>query len=764
MIKLLFFEALGEYGKDFEAIQNHIVMKAKKRGEKISKNKDHVRLFYYRMWHNISKYLKFPPTIKKGTQELYGLINFGELHKRLGFITEKTSVKLNELVYSGSTSLRVRGRNWRVRTPLCKTLRKLNSIEECSEELRLPTRISVELRPRYNEGWTRVQGLSQNPRVRTILTLHCRLKALLLYLNSKWSPIENKFRQKLESEAGLDSERFHSGNVEEDSTLHIGPKPGTQISQPTVRMSEMTTSSKISLQSYEERVDPSASGVAVLLEELISSKRKNKSTLKRQRSESISDKLSLPKNPEEGNLPTIQGIAPLDPVEKQKSESVKIEPLTVHWDTEDAQMGNPDGLSSPTGNGEWVSPNKDLSEPESSKQEEEELNNFDNSWTIHNCGATRIGDVYLMFGSKSKVRLDYWWEKSKPSTNNFSHQPFSDNQVPAEGLAPEVTPRNDLATTLKKLLSIAKLQQNKTKVQCPCGHVCGGDQKQGSSTRARVGGKTHEAEKVEPERQELKLTVCPLPLDSIFRKPLVLPKPVQPGTSDGLKFSLDKLRTKSCSRKGRARPKPVPAKIVPLLPKPEFNQQEMFSILSNKVQGFKLIAPAKSKNPPTQTVTIQTPAPVQVVKMNPTLAVVKEEDRNVSSPTSFSNLLNDLSLPGSSNNSLLEPAPSFVGVLKTDSTLPVQVTPPVSPSRLLKEEDSQWFNSEVVDFSLSSFLNHLEAIPTNRSSENNEDSRLSDVETRFSSLLNENCTDLTSQISDLTAQISADTLPTPKYD
>lgn len=36
-------------------------------------------------------------------------------------------------------------------------------------------------------------------------------------------------------------------------------------------------------------------------------------------------------------------------------------------------------------------------------------------------------------------------------------------------------------------------------------------------------------------------------------------------------------------------------------------------------------------------------------------------------------------------------------------------TPPSSPSRILKENDDQWLNSEVADFSLSSFLGHLES-------------------------------------------------------
>ena len=63
--KNTFFEALNEYGKDFDAIQNHLAAKVKKRG--LAKNKEQVRHFYYRTWHKISKYLH-PST---GTSNIY---------------------------------------------------------------------------------------------------------------------------------------------------------------------------------------------------------------------------------------------------------------------------------------------------------------------------------------------------------------------------------------------------------------------------------------------------------------------------------------------------------------------------------------------------------------------------------------------------------------------------------------------------------------------------------------------------------------------
>lgn len=83
-----FFEGLYEHGKDFEAIQNNIAMKYKKRGKPANmvKNKEQVRHFYYRTWHKISKHIDFANVysrvLKKSSQELYGLICYAELRKK----------------------------------------------------------------------------------------------------------------------------------------------------------------------------------------------------------------------------------------------------------------------------------------------------------------------------------------------------------------------------------------------------------------------------------------------------------------------------------------------------------------------------------------------------------------------------------------------------------------------------------------------------------------------------------------------------------
>lgn len=50
-----------QHGKDFEAIQNNIALKYRKKGKPASmvKNKEQVRHFYYRTWHKITKYIDF---------------------------------------------------------------------------------------------------------------------------------------------------------------------------------------------------------------------------------------------------------------------------------------------------------------------------------------------------------------------------------------------------------------------------------------------------------------------------------------------------------------------------------------------------------------------------------------------------------------------------------------------------------------------------------------------------------------------------------
>ena len=57
------------------------------------------------------------------------MINYGEMRKKVTFVNQKCLMKLRDLVYKGSVTIRVKGKNYRIKTPSCKALRKINQLE-----------------------------------------------------------------------------------------------------------------------------------------------------------------------------------------------------------------------------------------------------------------------------------------------------------------------------------------------------------------------------------------------------------------------------------------------------------------------------------------------------------------------------------------------------------------------------------------------------------------------------------------------------------
>ncbi|XP_022098954.1 protein cramped-like isoform X2 [Acanthaster planci] len=193
----LFFEAVNEYGKDFDAIQKYIDQRHKKLGLAAHqvKNKNQVRHLYYRTCHKLFTFISPKPDQERTVSELFALINFGELRKKLnlkGGITRKVGQRLNQLVTTGQTVIRVRGQNRRVKTPLCKALRKLKGDENKSDPYKLPAHVLMELQPRNNKAWASVQGTAHNPRVRLMISLKKNLSSIISYLNEKWTPHRSK--------------------------------------------------------------------------------------------------------------------------------------------------------------------------------------------------------------------------------------------------------------------------------------------------------------------------------------------------------------------------------------------------------------------------------------------------------------------------------------------------------------------------------------------------------------------------------------------
>jgi hypothetical protein len=71
------------------------------------------------------------PDVNKRTLELYALINYGELRRKVGssFSGAKSAGKLCELIQNGVTQVKIKGKTIRVKTPMCRALKKINNIE-----------------------------------------------------------------------------------------------------------------------------------------------------------------------------------------------------------------------------------------------------------------------------------------------------------------------------------------------------------------------------------------------------------------------------------------------------------------------------------------------------------------------------------------------------------------------------------------------------------------------------------------------------------
>ncbi|GLV35215.1 cramped [Carabus blaptoides fortunei] len=814
--KDIFFEALNEYGKDFDAIQQHINNKFKKKGlpDSLIKTKDQVRHFYYRTWHKVSKHLKFAEDIKKIAQELYALINYGELRKKAGSVSEKTCMKLNELIYRGTVAIRVKGKTIRIKTPMCRALRKLNQLDEKHEDLKLPTRILVELWPKNMETWFNVQFMAQNPRVKFLLPLQRRLSALLICLNERWKTQLTKAHEKVH---GLANNTLHDSNSCSAPNngalcipqLRFAPKSNCPVEVPTINLSEYLTSHRICLNAYEERIGVKIPGEQLWQNMCASFKGGGKGATrkggtKRQRNESTGEKSIVKQrencdevdsdNPTSVNyLVDINTNAINTILSLQKADATFESVLIKEEAKNDAtKVENTDAP--------FVACNA------------EEMSKIKNGWTLENCGTLTIGEMYLMFGNDSKLELEYSWDtpdhlKSEPEENSVP----ASSEINVTDIDEDQKTPNQLSMTLKKLLSVAKLHYRKERVRCPCGHVCGGTPKTTAANRNKsFAAKTNQRTIIEekniyarnsaPDNVNRAINIPQLNCmrnvtvksEPSFRKPAIYPS--NGASTDSFRAQLDSLqrmRPKYTNRKGRpVRSKHVVVeRMLPLLPKPLLNGHSLVTMKvisqTDELQSrtkLKPIAPRIDPLPDntfivepkngsefetTYYLSTELPTmdetevqPVQDETEHHESTVV--EIRSVASPTSISNFL-DLDIPQSDTNDLIlsnsvtgakENLTSFAGLLCDE--IP-DTTPLSSPSRILKENDNQWLNSEVNDYSLTSLLGHLESpmkttVPAIIPGDDTPISQ--DIDSQFPSLLGENGVDFVDQFVDMAAQVN----------
>lgn len=297
----LFFEALGEHGKDFQNIQQYMVQKGGgKSNNKTSnstttssstsatvptsttsssgatsssdqnsnnvnatngnratastsststssdpqlqdkkeedKKREQIRNFYNKLYTKLSQLVgKLDDRVEKVNQELYLLINYGEIWKKHGFkFNNKTKKLLEDLIAHGYTTLRFKNKNVRLRTPPCKALKKINRIG-IDEKVKvvsareLPKDVTVEFHPATNRDWLKVQSLSQNPRVRAKLSIQKRIFSILDFLESKWDILPEKLNKTVDAWLKLPPMNISQSNPSDDFQHQNPPSNNTSF-------------------------------------------------------------------------------------------------------------------------------------------------------------------------------------------------------------------------------------------------------------------------------------------------------------------------------------------------------------------------------------------------------------------------------------------------------------------------------------------------------------------------------------------------------
>ncbi|XP_023015642.2 cramped chromatin regulator [Leptinotarsa decemlineata] len=727
--KSLFFEALNEYGKDFENIHLYISNKFRKKGvpDHLIKTKDQVRHLYYRTWHKISKYLTFADGIKKIAQELYALINYGELRKKIGSVSKKILPKLKELVYKGSLMVRLRGKQVRVKTPMCKALRKLNQLDEKYDEIRLPNRLTVELRPKDMTSFFKVQSTAQNPRLKTSLLLQKRLGILIECLEKKWKSVDARIYDKaLVFSRPVTNECLPPDKVIEvnktllNPPLRLTPPANCRIEVPSINLGEYFTQQNICLSTYENRVGITNYSTSCKYNDFkLINKSGSRKGGARSRIDSISDKSE--KSPQKNSSHTddndtcdneinAEGDKGADELQnvvdkvKQEFEEVTVKEVKLK------EIG------------------KVNVQEEIANQKKERINTIRKGWTQKDCQSLTIGEVYLMFGSDSKLILEYSWDNPievLPKTEtNINMELKLEEEMDTSNIISQEQPKNlDLSESLSKLLSVAKLHYRKNIIKCPCGHVCGvknnAQLKKAMETKIRkiltdIDKCTEEVEdKITTEENMFESTTFTPPPAYVQPKIAIPPPYFQQRNTENTPMvklvsqidSIQRLSPKYCNRKGR---KPRSKQVV---------VERKLPLLPNNIESEH-----------------------QIVRMN----IISQEETSIGTGESvFENRT------GFNN----QPVTDMAGET-------IRNSPPCSPSRILKEEDNQWISSEVEDYSLSSLLGRLESPMkpgTSNSSIMGDDSRLSqDVDAQLHSMLTQSSIDFSANFADLAAQVVND--------
>lgn len=748
--KAAFFEALNEHGKNFDAIEKYMISRAKKRGDGAAKNREKARYFYYRAWHKLSRYVQFPTSVKKVTQELYALINFGELRKKVGHITEKNAQKLNELIYCGRTQVRVRGKTWRIKTPVCRALRRLNNLDEDCEEVRLPARVDVLLSPRTNRDSIAARVAGHNPRAKAVLSLDTNLNSVISFLKSRWSsPIQR-------------------------GELRVGPKTDAVITQPQYKCGQAVTSSSVSLLAHEQRCGGDVAEVQALLDQLHAGK--TKGTLKKEK-EGPSLAEDVANTDFMDPLVAESASVPLETPSAEEKEVVDKEEFSVRaregW-TEDSS------IKTKIGQLYMMLGSKGVLELEywwTYDENQKELTK-----ALH-----RLVSLARLYHFKAKVECPCGHKcknvskpgtsdagkalKRPPATNHKKSQfsvdiPSVSNQksdVPSrsmdDGMGGFTTDLNQLVSgTFKHPLLPAPMKKHNSSSTIDT-------LKQLQTFRPKYCNRRGRSR----SRAVVVQRMLPLLPKSSQNQPLMVTV-ITPASTQTVSPQVGDAKEERISMKDES--------VAPVANLPSLLIQEEMVVIGN---NGHVVSHEEEVN--STAVITNEPPPEDILSTNTFKGGTEEKGVSLKDESllRMANLPSHLSkeemLVIENNDHILSHEKEVNSTVVIATEIPSEDalstntfkgilggtaegdlgddTPPSSPSRILKEGEGQWLTSEVTDFSLSSFLGHLESPLKPNGTTVGDDIHIStDVESHFQSLMTESSLDYTAKFADLAEKIA----------
>ncbi|XP_067948085.1 uncharacterized protein [Watersipora subatra] len=306
----------------------------------------------------------------KDANELFAIINWAEFRRRLGSevaVITKHAEWLKQLVYTGETKIRRRGKFYRIRTPVCPPLSHLmekargeQSKETSVVKARVPPKITLELRPKSNAAWHRVTDISHNPHLRLNVKCGQSLSTVIEMLERKWIP------------SAVRSQRALADQV-----------PGEWDKLPYIRL---YPSSHAKLQPFDLSLCESNSPPPISFDEYLKLNHEDiqcESTVETnpQPSDDVNDK-----NP----------ISTSDPVKFLKDKlqdittQIKGEVIGESGETKEGKDLDIDSTINTTKSHEWITQSA-------------------TGWTVANSKSLSMGAMHLLFDRSSKVRLEYEW-------------------------------------------------------------------------------------------------------------------------------------------------------------------------------------------------------------------------------------------------------------------------------------------------------------------------------------------------------------------